>query len=209
MIVTTNSSFANASALYTYLLTEHKKVSLSATEPIKRSFSFLPWFDKCRANQPSTAEFIIDAPCDTQALYDFFVKNEVKINPKMATALYSGLLIEHDGFVSDSCDGTIFALASELIDKKADFSMAKEKLLQTLPLSLFRIKAKLYDSLRLAEDASHAKIFVTQRDLLATGATMLDVKACLDEFLNIVHVKKATLYECDENRKILKKLKEI
>ena len=98
VITTDNAAFANASALYSYILTLHKKVSLHNSEALESRFSFLAWFDKSRIKMPTSGDEVITMSSGTRELYEFFVSNKIKINAKMATALYAGLLQEFDAF---------------------------------------------------------------------------------------------------------------
>ena len=93
VILVSNDSFADASALYTYILRLHKKVSIvSEVQAIDSKFSFLPWFDKLRNIIPSSADLVIDFDLETESLFNLFKSHNITINIKMATALYAGLL---------------------------------------------------------------------------------------------------------------------
>ena len=57
-------SLGSASAIYTYLLQKHKKVSFFCkTKEINKKFSFLPWFEKMRDCFPSSADLAISLDC--------------------------------------------------------------------------------------------------------------------------------------------------
>ena len=57
-------SISSASAMYTYLLQKHKKVSwYCKTENISNNLSFIPWFEKIRNNFPSSADLVISLDC--------------------------------------------------------------------------------------------------------------------------------------------------
>ncbi len=61
-------SLASASAMYTYLLTLHKKVSFFClSKDIHQKLSFLPWFDKIRNSFPSSADLAIALDCSSQS----------------------------------------------------------------------------------------------------------------------------------------------
>ena len=204
LIVTKNDSFANASALYSYLLTLHKKVSLYKTEEIESNFAFLPWFDKVRESRASSADYIFEMSADTRELFEFFLQNGIKINKKMATALYAGLFKRYDAFMSDDCDGTIFAICTQLIAMGAEQRKVKEQMLYQTPLSLFRLRATLFKSMLLQESGSSALLFISDDDLRASGATLEDAYKIMQEVTHLVHVRKVTLLKSDEEHTILK-----
>jgi phosphoesterase RecJ-like protein len=207
-IRTQSDSFANASAVYTYILTLHKKVSLVSSEPVDVKFSFLPWFDKKRDIVPSSADVVLDISCKTKELYDFFITNQIKINKKMATSLYASLLKEHKCFGKRDTDGIDFALASELISLDAEYKLCHEYLNARVGLYEFRLKAVLFKNFILTDDAKAVEVFISDDELKETGSKLSDVYPLLEEFFTLVHVKEVTLKKSDEENKILINLKE-
>ncbi len=201
------SSFANASALYTYALTQHKKVSLISQEPLPRHLSFLPWFEKVRPLKPSCADYYLHVKTQTLALIQALEKSAININEKMATALYAGLLLEYDFFKSPDCDGMVFAAALKLTERNAAHSECMKHLLFSQPLSLFRLRALLFKKLRLVENATVALLLFSDEDLEASGAQMREVFIIMDEVLKLVHVQEVRLVKSDENNQLIKILK--
>ncbi|MDF1883830.1 phosphoesterase [Sulfurimonas sp. SAG-AH-194-C21] len=206
LIVADNAAFANASALYSGVLTLHKKVSLQNREPLNVNLSFLPWFDKSRQNRPSTADYIIEVDSEILDLYMFFIGNGLKINQKMATALYAGLLTRYDNFISSQCDGAIFALISELLGLNANKLLCHEYLLSRVPLGFMRLKERLLKSLILKDNARHAFVSICDDDLKSSNTELVDAFNIMKEFLTIVHVEKVTLCKSDDNNKIIKEI---
>lgn len=207
LITTDNSSFANANALYSYVLTLHKKVSMHYVEEIDPNLSFLPWFEKARGSKAVSHEYTLNATADTKALYLFFKENNIKINLKMATSLYAGILKRYDFFRSDDCDGTIFAFSSELIALNAEYLLANQYMRKRVPLSYLRLKALLFKSMLLVDSATVAELYVSEQELQESGASMKDVYMLMKEPLNLVNVSKVMLYEYDKNKRTL--IKEI
>ena len=208
LISTDSDSFANASAIYSYMLTLHKKVSITNINLVDINLSFLAWFDKLRETPPSSADFKITTTNDTKALFEFFKDNEIKINKKMATALYAGLLKRYKQYSSSDCDGTIFAIASELISLGAEYKICNEFLLKKVSLATMRLKSMIFKSMLLKESATHAYLFVSSDVLKASGATLKEAYSIMDDAMSIVNVKRVTLCSSDENNKILKSINE-
>jgi len=203
-------SFAKGSALYTFLLTQHKKVSLVSKEKkLSLKFSFLPWYDKVRTKIPSSSDFIYDVSLSVEVLYSFFQENNYKINKKMAEALYSALLCEFDFFRSSKVDGTVFALASELIALGAEHTKAREYLFFSKSLSSFRIASILAQNMQLKENATCAEVTITTQELEMCGATLQECVDWMYECLHVVHVTQVSLLKKDENNKIIKTIKDI
>ncbi len=206
LLIANSSTFCNASALYTYILTLHKKVSLQVSEPLDKNLSFLPWFDKARKRSESNADLVIEVDDDVKALFNLLQVYKIKINIKLATALYSSLLKRYRSFRSEDCDGTVFAIASELISLKADYKTSHDFLQKRVSISSFRLKAIFFKEMIFVEEATHVKLFLSESILKASGASLQEAIEIMNEILTIVHVEKVTLYKSDENNKILKEI---
>jgi len=209
LIVTDNAAFCNATALYSYFLTLHKKVSIHNSEMIDIKLSFLPWYEKSRDVKPSSAEYVVVANAETLPYIEFFKANGIKINKKMATSFYASLMIEYENFLSSKCNGVIFALASQLINLGAEFNLVRTYLTSRVALSTLRLKAIMLQSMLLKKSASSAELFVNEKDLKTSGATLQDAFEIMKEALNLVHVNEVILMKNDENNKIIKIIKEI
>lgn len=203
-VIAKNKSFANASAIYSYLLTQHKKVSLVRAEKIHTNLSFLPWFEKLKDTMPTSVDMSIDVSSETLEYFDFFQKNSQKINKKMATALYAGLLNRYENFTTDESDGTIFALARELIELGAEHKSCNKNIIHSVGLSVFRLKALLFAKMILVDEARELRVFICDEDLKKSGASLEDAESIIKELLSMVHVRRVVLIKSDEKNKILK-----
>jgi len=225
-------SIGSASAMYSFLLQNHKKVSwFCKTEIIDQKLSCIPWFEKIRTSFPGSVDLAISLDCadkkrigveiecdlinidhhasntlygsvnlvkvdsisTTEILYDFFTTNGVKINKKMATALYAGLLDDSDAFLSDSVDGTTFATVKELIEQGADFKLCNKSIMKSVSLAALRLKAVMFKNMSLECDGRVALFCVSDEDMKASGADALDCEAPLEESLNLAYVEVALL----------------
>ena len=201
---TENKSFSNASAIYTYLLTLHKKVTLVKCENIENNFSFLPWYDRLRELVPVSADLVLEVSDDTIGYFNFLIENDQKINKKMATALYAGLLQRYENFQNSQTDGIVFAVASELIKLQAEYELCHDFLMRRAPLALFRLKAILFQNMLLTNEARCVELYFSDEDLNKTGATMQEVDSIMKELLTLVNVQKVLLIKSDENNRIIR-----
>ena len=208
-IRTCNNSFANANALYSYVLSRHKKVSLIIAEKIDAKFSFLPWYDKQRDNLPASSDLVIDVESDAIALFEAFKDRGIPINQKMATSLYTALLIFTEGFLGVTCNGTAFAAASELISLGAKHLTCKEYLFYRESLAMFRLRSLMYANMLQHSNAQIVDVYISDEDLHSSGVTLDDAYTIQKEMLRLVHVKEVRLIKRDENNKILKTIKEL
>lgn len=194
VIVTGNDSFADASALYTFILRLHKKVSIvSEKEDIDSRFSFLPWFEKLRKIVPSSADLVIDLELETQSIYAFFKSKGIAINQKMATALYAGFLKRFHGLVNNRVDGTIFAVLSELIANGADYKQCNKFIIKRVSLSTLRLKAIMLKNMLLINDSKAALFCVNENDFKSSGASLSEAYVAMNEALCLPYVEVAIL----------------
>ena len=200
-ILTDNDSFGDASALYTYILRLHKKVSLVQQETaLKMSLSCVPWYDKVKKTLSASSDLVIDLRVSETSLYKLFKENKVIINEKMATALYASYL-QKPACYSDKQN--ILAL-SELLLLKANHEKCVLFLKQSLPLSLFRLKAILFARLLLVDNAQVAIINLQADDFKKTGATMYDLELIMKEILNINHVQTVLVVDEENENKLVR-----
>lgn len=208
VILTSNDSFADASALYTHILRLHKKVTVVSERNIDKGLSFLPWFDKLRNITPSSADLVIDLDLETESLYNLFKLNDITPNEKMATSLYAGLLKRFNGFLSSDINGTIFADVSELIKHGADYKLCNKSIMKRVSLSTLRLKAIMLRSMILTNNSKEALFVVNEDDLKSSGATLREAYEIMNEALNLPYVESAILKN-SENKILKLKMKEI
>jgi phosphoesterase RecJ-like protein len=200
VIIVDNNTFCQASALYTYILSLHKKVSFYCEIDIDKKYSFLPWFDKLRKTLSSSADLQIQLK--KESLLDFFLLNKIKINKKMALALYAQLFQKLYTDSSENIDGIFFAQMSEMLKLGASHQLCVKNLQQSESLALYRLKAKMFQNMLLVNEAQASIFTISQEDMEATGTSYEDAFVVLEESLNIVHVILAVLL--DENNEVIK-----
>ncbi|MEA2098816.1 MAG: phosphoesterase [Campylobacterota bacterium] len=211
-------SISSASAFYTYLLTLHKKVSFFCiSSEIDNRLSFIPWFEKIRYTFASSSDLVIGfgslkkeeigVECDyinidianknfislAESIYNLFKNNGIKMNKKIATSLYAGILDCSKGFLDDRVDGTFFAVVQELIDLGADTKVCNRYIMNHMSLAAFRLKAKMQIDMKLELDAKVALFVVSDNDLLSSGATENDCEKVILESLFLPTVNIALL----------------
>lgn len=225
-------SIGSASAMYTYLLQMHKKVSwYCKTKKINNKLSFMPWFEKIRDSFPISADLAISLDCadikrlgielecdlinidhhesnndfatlnlvdknaisTTQVIYNMFKENSIKINKKMATALYAGLLDDSNVFMDKEVDGTIFAIIGELIECGAEFQTCNKNIVKSMSLAALRLKGIMFTNMTLACDARVAIFIVSDEDMKQAGADTTDCESALEESLYLPQVEIAML----------------
>ncbi len=129
----------------------------------------------------------------TQVLYDLFRSSDIKINVKMATALYAGLVDDSQGFSTSKTDAKSFEMAAYLARCGADIESCSRALMQTMSLAAMRLKAMMLQDVRLVDDARIAILGVTRVMMEQTGAKEVDCEAALQESLYLPTVRLAVM----------------
>jgi phosphoesterase RecJ-like protein len=151
---------------------------------------------------PFTSLDLIDLNCIsiTQVVFGFFTLHGVKINQKMATALYAGLLEASKNFTDERVDGTTFALASQWIQSGAEHRKCLENTVLFRTLASLRLKALLLQKMRFVHQGTLAWLGVSKRDLLQSGANENECLAVLEEVLWCATLQGSFLLFCEEGR---------
>ena len=200
-------SFFISSAVYTFLMIKHKKVTLVSNEELPINFSFVPWYEKVRLNMPTSADTVLSfQESDVFELYRFFQDELGKINQKIAIALYADLMLRYDFCRSKECNGTFFALLSELLEAGATHKICCENLLYRESLALARLRSVMFKNMFLSNNATVANVEICDDDFRHTGASFEDAFSVAQEMLKIVNVIQVVL---KKDNAVLKVFKEV
>lgn len=141
------------------------------------------------------------AESTTRVLFDFFnyvyKESGERINQKMATALYSGLIDDTHNFLQQTSAQT-FEMAQKLLVLKADKELSVQNLFQTESLASLRLKGLMLSGMQLFCNAQLVVHLVTRDMIESSGALEVDSEAALNESLFLNSVNTAVLLR--ENR---------
>ncbi len=153
-------------------------------------------FDHHRSNNNFGKFNIVnpDAISTTEVVYDFFVANDIKINAKMATSLYAGLVDDSDSFKSRDCTIKTFAMAQSLLESGAEHAMAITNLYHKKSLSYIRLKSIMLGAMELIADARVAIFDIDRESFNRSGAFIADAKAICEEALSLSMVEVVVLF---------------
>ena len=145
----------------------------------------------------------------TQVLFDTFVEHEIKINPKMATALYAGLLDDSHGFLAPKTDARSFKMAARLSELKADISHCATSLFHENSLAALRLKGVMFEKMSLLSEARIVTHLVTREIMDHCGAREVDCEAALEESMGLPHVQLALMLRENRDGKIKGSLRSV
>ncbi len=203
-IVVESEKLFVGSALYTYILTLHKKVSLVCkSNDIEYKYSFLPWFDKIKRSDTPSADLSIKFEMSGEKLYDYFKQNSITINKKMATALYGALLDESEGFRNNKLGTLFFDTISSLIKYNADYKICQKFIVEFNSLALLRLKAIMLQEMKIENDAKSAIFFLSDEKLKRTGANLKDAQQVIKESFFLPYIERAILLNNDKENEVI------
>ena len=166
--------------------------------------AFLVNIDHHVSNEAYGEINIIDSSAisTTQVLYDFFKENSIKINEKMATALYSGLIDDSESFTTAKTDQRSFETATELLRCGANNALCVSKLFKERSLASLRLKAKMLAAMTLSLEGRVASTLVEKSFFDETGAYEVDCEEGLNESLELVSVNIAFMLRYTKDGRI-------
>lgn len=126
-------------------------------------------------------------------LYEWFLAGQVKINPKMATALYAGLAEAVQGFMGCGTDASVFETAAALIRLGAEIDPVHRSLFLRHPLSALRLKGRMLTALELHGDGRIAVLKATRQMVSSSGADADDCRLAMHDALSLPTVKAVLL----------------
>jgi len=134
-----------------------------------------------------------DAVSTTAILMRWFNDEGIKINAKMATALYAGLAEDTLGFMSRRSGASVYEMAAELARYGADIDTANRALFLERPLSALRLKSLIFGQMQLFSDARIAVAKVTREMMAQSGADPQACESALHELLGLPTARVAML----------------
>jgi len=151
--------------------------------------------DHHRSNEKYADINIVDSEAisTTEVVYNLFKEQGVKINVKMATALYAGLLDDSRRYLYLGKDAKALQLGSELAQLGADTSTCNNALYQEKSLASLRIKSLMLGAFELFHEAEIAFVYVSEEMFNQSGASAYDCEEPLEEILSLARVKVALL----------------
>ena len=126
----------------------------------------------------------------SQVAYMLF-DNLCTLDAESATCFYTALLSDTRYFTTATVTEDVFSMAKDLVSKGANPEAISYNFTQRRPLASLRILEKALASLSLHHEAKIATLFVTQDDIISTGASTPDMEGIVDYARSLVTVEVA------------------
>ena len=118
-----------------------------------------------------------------EALYD--------ISAEAATCFYAALLSDTRYFTTSAVNEEVFSVVKSLVAKGAKPDVVAYHFTQRKPLSSVRILARALDTLVLHKEGKVASLYVSQEDIVASGATLPGMDGIVDYGRSLITVEIA------------------
>ncbi len=137
----------------------------------------------------------------TLVVYDFLVKNGIKIAKDIALAIYTGLVSDSNFFQNRGIDSEVFEIASKLVKTGIDPEVVAKNLKQRDSLAKLRLTQRFLNTIELKQNATVAIGEVKKEDFLITGASVSDSDELVNIIISLATVNLAIfLREIDKDR---------
>lgn len=115
---------------------------------------------------------IIDAKRSStcEILYEFFIKNKISINTKMATALLLGILFDTGNFQHPCTSTRVLEIASDLLKKGAPLQKIISVVSSDKKISTLHLWGKAFDKMKIIEKTGMAITTLTEDDFKECGS---------------------------------------
>ncbi len=134
-----------------------------------------------------------DAISTTEVVYDLFKEGNIKLNAKIATALYAGLLDDSNSFLHAKTNAKTFLMAADLLACGATSHTVAKGLYQPHSLASLRLKGLMFEQLGLFCNGQIAVLHVNLEMLERSGALPQDAESALEESLGLATVKVSVM----------------
>ena len=145
----------------------------------------------------------IDACSTTEILYDFFTKNKIKVNHKMASCLLAGIITDTDRFQNSNTTSKTIQTTGKLLEYGANLSQIQKNQYTNKTIKSLKMWGVILSRLTKKNEYSFAYTYITQKDLIDNGATAEDVEH-IGNFMNSISDAKIRLVLKEEDSGYIK-----
>jgi len=124
-----------------------------------------------------------------ELVYDIFEAANIDISKNSATCIYSGMYDDSIAFTTPRVDSRTFEIVNKLLEKKISPSHITDKLYKRESLAKYRMMPKILDTLSLHLEGKVATVYMRQKWLDETGASVNECDDVVDMVLNIAIVQ--------------------
>jgi len=143
------------------------------------------------------------ASCTAEIVFDLAHELGAEITPRIADALYVGLVTDTGRFMYENTTPAAHRMAAELIEAGVDTHAVYRRLFEELPFRRLQLLSRALDGVARYDDGAITLTMLTRRDYEETGALETDSEGVVDHLRAVEGTKVAVLVRellADERR---------
>ncbi|MDK2823062.1 MAG: bifunctional oligoribonuclease and phosphatase NrnA [Clostridia bacterium] len=153
------------------------------------NFAQLNWVD---AQAASTAELI----------YDLLGLLQIKIDEKIATALYTGISTDTGSFLYENTTPTTHIVVADLLNRGANVNLVRTNYYENVSISKLKLLKYGLNNLFFAAEEKIAWITINRETFISSGASDGDAEGLINYIKNIAGVEIAIIFREISSEKI-------
>jgi phosphoesterase RecJ-like protein len=122
----------------------------------------------------------VEASCTAEIVHELAKMLGVGLTPKIASALYVGLVTDTGRFMYENTTPKAHLMAAELIEAGVDVNDIYRRLYERVPIEKLRLVARTLEKVERAEGGALAIAYITTEDYRATGASEVLTEGIID-----------------------------
>ena len=134
-----------------------------------------------------------EASCTAEIVFRLAAELGAEITPKIADALYVGLVTDTGKFMYENTTPAAHRMAADLIDAGVDAHGVYRRLFEDLPFRRLQLLARALEKLARYDDGAVTLAALTRADFEETGALETDSEGIIDHLRSVEHTKVAVL----------------
>ena len=136
---------------------------------------------------------VAEASCTAEIVFDLATELGAEITPRIADALYVGLVTDTGRFMYENTTPAAHRMAADLIDAGVDAHGVYRRLFEDLPFSRLELLTRALQGVARYEDGSITMAMLTRADYEQTGAFETDSEGVVDHLRAVEGTKVAVL----------------
>ncbi len=142
------------------------------------------------------------ASSTSELIYKLIRRSGWEMDAQVATCLYTGLVTDTGRFQHRNTGPEALAVASQLAAAGADLELISKEVYESQSLGYTRLLGRALQRVQVLEDLGLVYSYVTQEDLMETGATLPETEDLIDHLRTVRGTRIAVLFKELENGKI-------
>ncbi|MGL4362294.1 MAG: DHH family phosphoesterase [Cellulosilyticaceae bacterium] len=142
---------------------------------------------------------VSNASSTSELIYQLFKHAHVAVCPKIATALYTGIISDTGGFRHSCTQSSTHNIVAELMETEFDFTMIYNNLLCTKSLTTIKIQNSAVENMIEVKEGIYLS-YITKEQMLKVNAKSDDLGSVVGFLKSIENINViAFIYEKDDN----------